>query len=229
MPIVASCILEALLGPGGSVCSISRVLSQSLSCPVMSWGCSPSPPSQAKGAEPFLQSPASSVTWSIISPDIEEKTPPGHIPSLLSIPLGRAAHSVETLPRGDRGASGEGASKSAVMSPSLMPLELPSQLSSVSSSPRSKCPHSMGSPWCSRLASWAGSASQSIGGLVGRREPRSHQTGPKSTQGSAQESLGSFQVLSKMLFCPCLHEFTSVEGLKPILWDFVEASLMRHN
>ena len=180
VPTVASCILEALLGPGGSVCSISRVLSQSLSCPVMSWGCSPSPPSQAKGAEPFLQSPASSVTWSIISPDIEKKTPPGHIPSLLSIPLGRAAHSVETLPRGDRGASGEGASKSAVVSPSLMPLELPSQLSSVSSSPRSKCPHSMGSPWCSRLASWAGSASQSIGGLVGRSEPRSHQTRPKS-------------------------------------------------
>lgn len=38
VPAVTSCILEAPLGPGGSVCSISRVLSQSLSCPVMSWG-----------------------------------------------------------------------------------------------------------------------------------------------------------------------------------------------
>lgn len=61
-----------------------------------------------------------------------------------------------------------------------MPLELPSQLSSVSYSPRSKCPHSMGSAWCSRLASWAGSGSQDIGGMVGRREPQSHQTRPKS-------------------------------------------------
>lgn len=61
-----------------------------------------------------------------------------------------------------------------------MPLELQSQLNSVSSSPRSKCPRSMGSPWCSSLAAWAASASQSIGGLVGRREPQSHQTRPKS-------------------------------------------------
>ena len=34
------------------------------------------------------------------------------------------------------------------------------------------------------------------------------------TQGSAQESLGRFRVLSKMLFCLHLHEFTQCGSLE---------------
>lgn len=185
MPTVAS----ASLRPG----LVRRLLSVPSpgSCPVLSshvMGAPLLPPSQAKGAEPFLQSPP----WRDLVPSsalILSRNPTWAYLHL-SIPLGRAAHSVETLPRGDRGASGEGAQINCREPHSDAP-GVPSQLSSVSYSPRSKCPHSMGSAWCSRLASWAGSGSQDIGGMVGRREPWNPiRPGPNLTSSLWSETAG---------------------------------------